>query len=184
MRILDRRFHKHVARYLAQCALATLAVAVILLILSEIQQAVIAASLGASSFIAFTMPHTNASRPRYLVGGYVCGMASGVAMQALGQYVVRAAGAGPWAECPVHGAVLFGAAAVGLAIFLMVITNTEHPPAGGLALGVVLAEWDAVALLVPIVGIVALSLARLALKPVLINLIEVSEREGKDDESG
>ena len=181
MRILDPKFHKHVGRYLAQCALATLAVAVILLILSEIQQAVIAASLGASSFIAFTMPHTNASRPRYLVGGYVCGMASGVAMQALGQYVARA-GAGGWDEWPIHGAVLFGAAAVGLAIFLMVITNTEHPPAGGLALGVVLAEWDALALVVPIVGIVALSLARLTLKPVLINLIEVPGQEEARDE--
>jgi len=179
MRILDRRFHKHVARYLAQCALATLAVAVILLILGEIQQAVIAASLGASSFIAFTMPHTNASRPRYLVGGYVCGIASGVAMQGLGEFLGWTVGTPPWEQWPVHGAVLFGAGAVGLAIFLMVITDTEHPPAGGLALGVVLAEWDPVALVVPIVGIVALSLARLALKPVLINLIEVPQHEEK-----
>jgi len=179
MRILDRKFHKHVGRYLFQCALAALAVAVILLILSEIRQAVIVASLGASSFIAFTMPHTNASRPRYLVGGYVCGIASGVAMQALGHFVGRTAGAAAWEQWPIHGAVLFGAAAVGLAIFLMVITNTEHPPAGGLALGVVLAEWDVLALIVPIVGIVALSLARLALKPVLINLIEVPQREGE-----
>ena len=183
MRILDRKFHKNVLRYLAQCALATLAVAVILLILSEIQQAVIAASLGASSFIAFTMPHTNASRPRYLVGGYVCGMASGVAMQALGDFLGRTVAAPAWEQWPIHGAVLFGAAAVGLAIFLMVITNTEHPPAGGLALGVVLAEWDPIALVVPIVGIVALSLARLALKPILINLIEVPQREENRDES-
>ncbi len=184
MRIFDRKFHKHVGRYLAQCALATLAVAVILLVLSEIQQAVIAASLGASSFIAFTMPHTNASRPRYLVGGYVCGMASGVAMQALGDFLGSALAAPAWDQWPIHGAVIFGAAAVGLAIFLMVITNTEHPPAGGLALGVVLAEWDAVALAVPIIGIVALSLARLALKPILINLIEVPEREEKRHDAG
>ena len=183
MRILDRRFHKHVARYLLQCALATLAVALILLILSEIQQAVIAASLGSSAFIAFAMPHTNAARSRYLVGGYVCGMASGVAMQAFGEFVGRSLGAGAWEQWPIHGAVLFGAAAVGLAIFLMVITNTEHPPAGGLALGVVLAQWDALALAVPIVGIVALSLARLAMKPILINLIEVPQGEGKDHDS-
>lgn len=182
MRILDPKFHKHVGRYLAQCALATLAVAVILLILSEIQQAVIAASLGASSFIAFTMPHTNASRPRFLVGGYVCGMASGVAMRFLGDFLGHALAAPTWEQWPIHGAVLFGAAAVGLAIFLMVITDTEHPPAGGLALGVVLAEWDALALVVPIVGIVALSLARLALKPVLINLIEVPGQEEARDE--
>jgi len=183
MRILDRAFRKHVGRYVVQCALATLAVLAILLILDVIQHAVIIASLGASSFIAFTMPHTNAARPRYLVGGYVCGMVSGVAMHALAQAV----GNPTWGEWSVdHEMVegVFGAAAVGLAIFLMVITNTEHPPAGGLALGVVLAQWDALALAVPIVGIVALSLARLGLKPILINLIEVPQGERKDDDSG
>jgi CBS-domain-containing membrane protein len=111
-------------------------------------------------------------------------MTSGVAMQVLGDFIGRTAGTPAWDQWPVHGAVLFGAAAVGLAIFLMVITNTEHPPAGGLALGVVLAEWDTVALVVPIVGIVALSLARLALKPILINLIDVPQREEKRDDAG
>jgi len=177
MRILDRRFHKHVARYLLQCALATLAVLAILLVLDVITHAVIIASLGASSFIAFAMPHTNASRPRYLVGGYVCGTVSGVAMHALAEAVGDPV-LGPWT---IRGDVLFGAASVGLAIFLMVITDTEHPPAAGLALGVVLAEWHTLALIVPIVGIVALSVARLAMKPILINLIEVPEPEVKDE---
>ena len=170
MRILDRRFRKHAGRYVFQCALATGAVLVILMVLDVITQAVIIASLGASSFIAFTMPHANVSRPRYLVGGYVCGMAAGIAMNAVGEWTV-------------HGDVVFGAAAVGLAIFLMVITDTEHPPAAGLALGVVLAQWDTLALVVPIVGIVALSLARLAMKPILINLIDVPGQE-TEDESG
>jgi len=179
MRILDRRFRKHAGRYVFQCALATGAVLVILMVLDVITQAVIIASLGASSFIAFTMPHANVSRPRYLVGGYVCGMAAGIAMNAVGEAV----GDPTVGEWTVHGDVVFGAAAVGLAIFLMVITDTEHPPAAGLALGVVLAQWDTLALVVPIVGIVALSLARLAMKPILINLIDVPGQE-TEDESG
>lgn len=177
MRIFDRKFHKHVGRYLFQCALATGAVLVILMVLDVITQAVIIASLGASSFIAFTMPHANVSRPRYLVGGYVCGMAAGIAMSAIGKAVGNPT-VGEWA---VRGDVVFGATAVGLAIFLMVITDTEHPPAAGLALGVVLAEWNTLALVVPIVGIVALSVARLGMKPILINLIDVPEREAKDE---
>jgi CBS-domain-containing membrane protein len=180
MRILDRRFHKHVARYVFQCGLATLAVLLILLVLDVITQAVIIASLGASSFIAFTMPHTNASRPRYLIGGYVWGIAAGVGMNGLSDLVGDPVVAG----VTLRGDVLFGAAAVGLAILMMVITDTEHPPAAGLALGVVLARWDTLALVVPLVGIVALSLARLALKPILINLIEVPRPEETRDDSG
>ena len=177
MRIFDRKFHKHVGRYVFQCALATGAVLVILMVLDVITQGVIIASLGASSFIAFTMPHANVSRPRYLVGGYVCGMAAGIAMNAVGE-VMGDPALGGWT---LHGNVVFGAAAVGLAIFLMVITDTEHPPAAGLALGVVLAPSNTLALVVPIVGIVALSLARLGMKPILINLIDVPEREAKDE---
>ena len=177
MRIFDRKFHKHVGRYLFQCALATGAILVILMVLDVITQAVIIASLGASSFIAFTMPHANVSRPRYLVGGYVCGMAAGIAMSAVG----KAVGNPTVGEWTVRGDVVFGATAVGLAIFLMVITDTEHPPAAGLALGVVLAEWHTLALVVTIVGIVALSVARLGMKPILINLINVPEREAKDE---
>jgi len=177
MRILDRRFLPHVGRYVFQCALATAAVLIILLILDVITQAVIVASLGASSFIAFTMPHTQSARARYLVGGYVCGLAAGLALYAVSDAVGDTAVAG-WT---LHGDTIFGAAAVGLAIFLMVVTNTEHPPAAGLALGVVLADWDPLALVVPLVGIVALSLARLALKPILINLIEVPTEDVKDE---
>jgi len=173
MHFIDRKFHRNVGRYFFQCALATGAVLVILLVLNVITQAVIIASLGASSFIAFTMPHANVSRPRYLVGGYVCGMAAGLAMDLLGEAVGDPVLAG-WT---LRGDVLFGAAAVGLAIFLMVVTNTEHPPAAGLALGVVLSEWNLPALVVPLVGIVALSLARLAMKPILINLIETPHKE-------
>jgi len=173
MRFIDRKFRRNVGRYLFQCALATGAVLLILLVLDVITQAVIIASLGASSFIAFTMPHANVSRPRYLVGGYVCGMAAGVAMNSLGDAVGDPV-LGGWT---LRGDVLFGAASVGLAIFLMVVTNTEHPPAAGLALGVVLAQWNTLALVVPLVGIVALSLARLVMKPILINLIETPRRE-------
>jgi len=33
--------------------------------------------------------------------------------------------------------VLFGAIAIGFAIFIMAVTNTEHAPAAGIALGLV-----------------------------------------------
>ncbi len=53
-------------------------------------------------------------------------------------------------------------------MFLMVITDTEHPPAAGLALGLVLAEsWRPEIIIVVLVGIVLVAL----LKPVLKDLL-------------
>ena len=71
-----------------------------------------------------------------------------------------------------HSCVLCGALAVGLAILAMVITDTKHPPAAGLALGLVLNEaCDGRVLAVVLIGIVSLSLAKEVLKPLLIDLL-------------
>ena len=67
--------------------------------------------------------------------------------------------------------VVFGAMSVGLAIFLMVITDTEHPPAAGLALGLILNEWSFLTIVVVLVGIISLSVIKFILKPVLKNLL-------------
>jgi CBS-domain-containing membrane protein len=67
--------------------------------------------------------------------------------------------------------IVFGALAVGLAIFVMVITDTEHPPAAGLALGLVLDEYNHMTAVVALVGIVSLSVMKAVLKPVLKNLL-------------
>jgi len=68
--------------------------------------------------------------------------------------------------------VVFGAAAVALATFLMVVTNTEHPPAAGVALGFVfLEEWHWLAPVAVLIGIVVLSLVRHVLRNSLRNLL-------------
>ena len=57
-------------------------------------------------------------------------------------------------------------------MFLMVITDTEHPPAAGLALGLVLAEsWRPEIIIVVLVGIVLVALLKRLLKPVLKDLL-------------
>jgi len=66
---------------------------------------------------------------------------------------------------------VFGAMSVGLAIFVMVITNTEHPPAASLALGLVLNEFNYRTVIVVLIGIISLSLIKAVLRPVLKNLL-------------
>ena len=67
--------------------------------------------------------------------------------------------------------VTVAALTVGLSIALMVLTNTEHPPAAGAALGLVIHEWSLWSVGVIIGSAVALSILRAALRPKLVNLL-------------
>jgi CBS-domain-containing membrane protein len=166
--LLDQRFKQNPARYVLQCLLATVSILIVLALLDTILGTTVIASLGASCFIAFTMPGKAVSRPRFLIGGYLVGLASGALCRCLFAMLGLAElpGVGPYADA------FLGALAVGLAIFVMVITDTEHPPAAGLALGIMLNERFSVPMLgVVLIGIVSLSIAKEMLKPVLIDLL-------------
>ena len=63
------------------------------------------------------------------------------------------------------------ALAVGLGLLLMVATNTEHPPAAGVALGIVIDPWQWSAIAFVIISALALSAVRAALRPKMINLL-------------
>ena len=58
-----------------------------------------------------------------------------------------------------------------LAMFTMVVTRTEHPPAAALALGLVLNEWSLLTLAVVLAGIIALSVIKRLVLPMLLDLI-------------
>ena len=137
---------------------------VVLLSLDYVEQTVLIASLGASVFIAFTMPHVNASNPRYLVGGYAVGTCVGCAWWLAASSIALPIDG-------ISGSVVFGAVAVGCAMFFMVITDTEHPPAAALALGYVLNEWDLLTVILILTGIVAISMIKEVCKPTLMNLL-------------
>jgi CBS-domain-containing membrane protein len=68
------------------------------------------------------------------------------------------------------GMIIFGGLATGIAMFLMVMTRTEHPPAAALALGLVLNEWTAITLLVVFAGVIGLSLCKQLVLPLLMDL--------------
>ena len=64
-----------------------------------------------------------------------------------------------------------GAVAISLAMFTMVVTRTEHPPAAALALGLVLNEWTLLTLLVALLGVIGLSIVKQLVLPALLDLI-------------
>ena len=167
IRFLDEKFTKNKTRYILQCLLATSAVFIVLFVLDAKTNTAVIAALGASSFIAFTMPHARVSRTRYLVGGYLVGVCSGflcyhASLHSFGEEVAMTSSL---------SYAVFGGLSVGLAIFVMVLTDTEHPPAAGVALGLVLNDCQPRTILVVLVGIVTLALIKRLLRPVLINLL-------------
>lgn len=166
-RMLDPKFRRNVPRYISQCIMATAVIFTILVFLNIFTQTVLIAALGATTFIAFTMPHVNSARPRYLVGGYVVGIIAGV----LVSLAVIAIEAGIEGDPPRILFMAGAALATGLAIFLMVLTDTEHPPAAGLALGFVLNPWDLKTVIVVLLGVAVISIIKETCKKQMIDLL-------------
>ena len=167
MRLFDEKFLKHPQNYLIQFALVTVSVFIILIFLHTISSYIIVASLGASSFIAFATPHTQSSRPRYLIGGYIVGILVGLITNTVNLYVVPP-------DVTIMGFpfyTLLCALAVGLSMIIMVLTNLEHPPAAGLALGLVVDHASLRSIMVAFIGIITLSLIKTALKPFMKDLL-------------
>lgn len=165
-RILDPKFWRYTWSYIFQCFLATATVVAVLLILDYTRQAAIVASIGASAFIVFTSPSSQPARFRSLIGGYTVGMIAGIACTFLGRSIDPLAPCG-WMGSP----IVMGGVAVGLSIFLMVLTDTEHPPAAAIALALVINRWNGVSLMVIGIAIGMLVLVRYTFKNHLRDLI-------------
>lgn len=162
----DQHFRRNdIRRYAMQCGLAGFVVLVLLLVLDAVTQTVLIAALGASAFIAFAVPRSLHSGPRNLVGGYIVGMLAGALMGTLNNMIDASASF----EHAVM--IICGAIAISLAMFTMVVTRTEHPPAAALALGLVLNEWSFLTLVVILLGVIGLSVVKQLVLPALLDLI-------------
>jgi hypothetical protein len=154
---LFREFKTLWKNYLYQSFLATLAVLIVLWLLSA-EEAVIIASIGATAFIVFTMPTYVTAQSRRVIGGHCTGFLCGT----LGAIILHNWG------IPV---ILVYSLTVGLSIFLMVALDFEHPPASGTALGVVVSGFSFKVLLAIVTSALMLSLAHHYMKKYLKDLI-------------
>lgn len=137
--------------YVFQSLLATFVIFIVLLSLSIRDDAAIIASIGATTFIVFTMPNYITAKPRNVIGGHLIGLACG-SLCALALHPQFA-----------HSTIAFSflcALAVGLTIFIMVVTDTEHAPAAGTALGVAIKGFSLNVTIAVLASVVILSLIR------------------------
>ena len=164
---IDKKFKKNSLKYIFQCFLATLTILAVLIFFDVLNEAALITSLGASAFIVFTMPTQYSSDPRRLIGGYTVGLLVGLIFYIISQSQIKVT----LGFSDTFTIVIFGAIAVGFSIFIMALTNTEHAPAAGIALGLVISRWDYFTIIFIVLAIIWLASIRLILKDYLMDLI-------------
>jgi CBS-domain-containing membrane protein len=140
---------------------------VILLLEDVVLRAAIVVAMASTVFTIFVVPNSVAATPRKVVGGHLMGVAAGSLVAA----VIGLPAIAPMVE---DSRLLFDSLApltVGLSIALMVVTDAEHPPAAGAALGLVVHGWTLSSVGVILIGAIALSVIRMVLRPRLVNLL-------------
>jgi CBS-domain-containing membrane protein len=163
--LIDKKFKQNKKKYIIQCLLAAVSISAILVSLNTFFNAAVLAAFGATCFIVFAMPNQKTSNIRRLIGGYVVGICVGIGVRGLAWLIIP--------EFDVTWAVsLFGAIAVAISIFLMTITNTEHPPAAGVALGIALEGFEPLGILLLLIAVGLLAVVKLALRKWMIDLFE------------
>lgn len=165
--LIDKKFRKNTFKYIFQCILAMLTMMAVLFFLDVLDETAIITALGASAFIVFTMPTQYSSDPRRIIGGYIVGLSVGF----LFFYISSMHFWTKFSSNQTTLDVVFASIAVGVAIFIMAVTNTEHAPAAGIALGLVINNWDYITIIFVIIAVVWFVLIQVILKKHLMDLI-------------
>ncbi|WP_431768833.1 HPP family protein [Senegalia massiliensis] len=166
IKFLDSKFKDNIKRYILQCVLATISIMFILLFLNYFVYTTIIASLGATTFIVFTMPKTHSAKGKNILGGYTLGIIFGIIFHLLSIFLIEIIET-------INLNTLYmitGALSVGATMFVMTITNTEHPPAVGMALSLILTPWDFKTLFFVYLCIILMIIVKKSLENYLIDL--------------
>lgn len=137
---------------------------------SAILWAVGAGSIASSCFVVFAHPSGKTSDPKSIVGSYAVAILTGEFINFIAGYFPIFHGV--FLETTnIYALGCLAAFTVGLAIFLMVLFNLEHPPATGMALVLVLDIRDYRTLVVVFLAAVLLALIRKCLVRCLCDLL-------------
>ena len=165
--LIDKKFRKNTLKYIFQCILASLTILAVLFFLDVLNEAALITALGASAFVVFTMPTQYSSDPRRIIGGYLVGLCIGFIFYLISnsEIITNLIGNNT------TSLILFGAIAVGFSIFIMAVTNTEHAPAAGIALGLVINNWDYLTIVFILLAVIWFVAIQIILKKYLMDLI-------------
>ena len=134
-----------------------------------ILSAIGATSIGSSAFLAFVAHDTAMARARRMIWGYLFGLVIGMVCS----FTLRIFLHCNDFECAAtaDGALLFAAAAAFFTMLAMTYFSCEHPPAVGIAIGLVLWDWQWPVLVVVFGAVLTIALLKRFLRPWLLNLL-------------
>ena len=170
--VLDQYIHSRWNHYFLQCCLASASLILILLIGDTLKTAIVV-GIASSAFTIFVVPNSVAATPRKVIGGHLLAAFIGTLIALVLQYP-------PLIQMVLETRYFLDVAAalsVGIGIFLMVVTNTEHPPAAGTSLGLVIqcceanigVDWSSIIFIIVSAGL--LSGVRILLRDKMVNLL-------------
>ena len=128
-RWIDAKFLHRPRTYLLQAFLAGTALVAILVVEDVLTNGIIVAAIASSVAVVFFAPHSVASSPFRIVGDHLSGVAAGLCTVGILLLLPDSVQANEWVIHVLQGTAL------ALVILIMTVTNTEHPPAAGTALG-------------------------------------------------
>lgn len=157
---LDDKLNKKPRYFFFQTILAFVSLALALTLLGIMGRKALVAALGSSLFIGFLTPNSYTARARNMIGSHVFSGAIG-----LGTYHLLRLLPGNQSTL-----IIMSSLAVAASMFVMVITDTEHPPAAGTALGLATGGgW--VSFLFIVASVTVLALFKRLLDPWLADLV-------------
>jgi CBS-domain-containing membrane protein len=164
--LVDPRFRSRSRQALFQAALAAGTLALVLIFEDALANAAIVTAIAASTFRAFVNPGADMAQPRRMIGGHFVA----IIVAFVFSIVIYDVSGGSISGHAVFKDI-FAASAVGTAIVVMAVTNTEHAPAAGTVLGLVLQPWSAGAAAAVLAAAVCITITRLILRRHLVDLI-------------
>lgn len=143
----DANMSGNFRRYFLQVSIATAALfaalwAESILAGGAAARAVVVAAIASTAFVLFISPLSPSAAPRHSIGGHLVAV-----LVASPMAIIAGTGVGEeWISRIPAIFAFYAAVGVGITMFLMAATNTEHPPAAGTALAVVAHGfgWDLV----------------------------------------
>ena len=165
--LLDPKFRRHYRQYIFQALLATAAMAVILLFVDSLSTAAIAAGLGSSVVGIFINPSGTTARLRAVVGGHTMALLIGTVFSV----IIFTGGMESFFTDNTQYLDLAMALSVGLLMLVMAVTDTEHPPAAGIAIGMTSRAWTPEVFGAILGALVLLSVIKLVLRRHLRDLL-------------
>ncbi|MFN3234816.1 MAG: HPP family protein [Gammaproteobacteria bacterium] len=126
-----------------------------------------ASSLGATALIIFANPGSNPARFTNVLGGYTIGLFCGILCHYASHHFILP----KYILNPITFVEIYAAAAVALSILIMAICKMNHPPAAGMALGLVLEAWDYWTLAIILIAACAIALLKIILEPHIKTLV-------------